>query len=110
MTERALRVSHLTVRVVATITLAYLAAIPVFDKFLPVYSHALANSSVGKVGTFWAIAVPLLLPFYVIFEFLSGRKDNARRKGMWIDAALAICCLCLLCVIVLYSWGRYLML
>jgi hypothetical protein len=105
-----MQVSHFAVRVLATITLVDLATIPIFDKYIPAYSHAIANSTLGRVGTFWAIAVPLLLPFFVGFEIWWGRKSGAKRKALWIDAILAICCICLLCVIVLYSWAHYVML
>ena len=109
MAKRALQVSHLTVRVVAIITLAYLVAIPLFDKYLYAYSHALANSVIGKVGTLWAITVPLLLPFYVGCEIWWARKSGAQRKGLWIDAALAVGCLSLLCIVLGYSWTHYAM-
>jgi hypothetical protein len=106
---RAAQISHIAVRAVAILTLTDLAIVLLTDKYYPVYSHMLANSSLGRGLTFWAIIMSLLLPLYVGLEAWHMRGSELKTKSLWIDAALAMVCFLGLWGIVLYAWGHYAM-
>jgi hypothetical protein len=104
-----MRVSHVIVRTVATLTLADLAITVIFDRYFPAWSRALAHGSLGKVLTFWTMGTSLLLPLYVGFEAWWMRKCNAALRTLWIDAALAVACFLAYIGVVLYAFGHYVM-
>ena len=99
----------MAVRVVATLTLADLATVSLADRYYPAYSHTLANSSLGRGLTFWAIVMSLLLPLFVGLEAWHMRGGEPKTKALWIDAALAMMCFFWLWGIALYAWGHYAM-
>lgn len=109
MTERTFRLSHRILRLVASFTLAYLSAVPVLDKYFARYSHVLANNNVGTVLNSFVISTSLLLPLYVGLEVWWMRRGKRERVDLWIDAVLAVCCLLVLCLLVLYYGARYVM-
>jgi hypothetical protein len=109
MTERALRLSHRLVRVIAMITLIGLGVTLACERYSSTHCHALANSWLGMILTFWTIAMSLLLPLYVGFEGWWMRKIKVGSKDLWIDAGLAIGCFLSLLSIVLYALTHYAM-
>src|SRR5436309_3460352 len=109
MTERAQQFSHVLVRIIATITLAYFGMGAISDKYYPAYSHAIANSRLGMMMGTWCIAASLLLPLYVGFEGWWMRKRKVVDGALWIDAALAIACFLTFLGVVLYAFGHYAM-
>ena len=50
----------------------------------------LANSSLGRGLTFWAIVTSLLLPLFVGLEAWFMRRDELKSRALRIDATLAI--------------------
>ncbi len=109
MTERWMRLSHVVVRMVATITLADLGIVVVSERYYPAFSHALANSRLGAIQTFWTMYTSLLLPPYVGFEIWWMQKREPGFKALLIDAVLAIACFLFYIGVVLYAFGHYAM-
>lgn len=110
MGEFTLRMSHIMVRIIASITLACFAVVVISDRYYPQYSHALANSGFGKIVCGWTIATSLLLPLYVGFEGWWFRKMRESIGGdLALDAMLAIACFASLIVIALYELTHYAM-
>jgi len=97
------------VRVIGTITLVDFGMVVVSDSYYPAYSHSFANSSLGTIAMFWAMAKSLLLPVYVGAETWLMRKNETARAALLVDAVLAIACFLSLLGIVLYGFEHYAM-
>jgi hypothetical protein len=106
---RALRFSRIAFRTVAIITLLFLGAMVICEKFYPFYGHVLVNSQLGLPLTLWVIVPPLLLPLYVVFEAWWMHKCKVASSALWIDVGLAVVCFLMLMGIVLYAFGHYTM-
>jgi hypothetical protein len=109
MSRRAEQVSHIVIRMISLVTLTDIGAVVLCEKFSSTHCRAFANSSAGRIMTFWTITVSLLLPLCVGLEAWWMRKSEAAGKSLWMDAALAIACFFLLWGVVFYSWGHYAM-
>ena len=109
LNKRALRLSHIVVRIVATITLTILGTSVLVDQYSPPYSRVLAHGGLGKVLTAWIIAMSLSLPVYVGFEGWWTHKLNGGSKDLWIDAVLALACFLLFVGIIFYAFKHYAM-
>jgi len=109
MSQRAERISQITIRSISITTLVSLGLMMACEKFSSTHCRAFANSSTGRMVTFWTIATSLLLPLCVGCEALWMHTKKNAGKNLWIDATLAGACFFLLCAVVLYSWGTYAM-
>ena len=107
MAEQAF--THRIVRIVVGITLIHLGIGILCVKNIPIYCRTVAHGRFGKFMTLWTISTSLLLPLYVVFEAWWLRKSTVSRKGLWIDAVLAITCFLVFCLTVLYSVAHYAM-
>ena len=109
MAERWIRLSHIVVRIAATVALAYLGIAFISDRYYPAFSHGLANSRLGTILVFFTMAASLLLPLLVGVETLWMRKRKVESKALRIDAVLAIACFLFYIGVVLYAFGHYAM-
>lgn len=109
MSDSALRISQIIVRVVAMLTLAGLGLSAASDKYYPSFSHAVVNSSFGAVVIFALMVFSVLLPAYVVFEVWYAKRTKSRVPALWIETSLAIACFLTFLGIVMYSFAHYAM-
>ncbi len=100
-TGRAFRISHIIVRVVSAINLAYFAAMT-----YPPYLHATAGGAFGRFAGTWSLISSLILPLYVAVEgwWMRGKTE---RRALWIDAAFAGLWFLVFWGAALYGLSRY---
>jgi hypothetical protein len=104
MTERARRLSHLLVRLVAAVNLVDIGLETAFPK----YARTVANGPFGGITTAWMGLSSLLLPLYVGFEgwwMRKGKVENS--KALWIDATFAVAWFLVFWVGVLYVFTHH---
>jgi hypothetical protein len=96
------RLSHLVVRVVATVNIAHLLLLG----YRPYFRAA--NHFLGWIDIKWMIASSLLLPLYVGFEtwWMFGAEPS-QKKPLLIDWVVAVIWLVMWWAFVLYSLYLY---
>lgn len=101
MAERAPRISHLIVRLVAAINLALWGLMT-----YPPYFRAIGGGRLGHTTGVWFLLSSVLLPLYVALEAWWLRKKSQNR-ALWIDAAFAAVWFSVFWSAVLYGLGHF---
>jgi hypothetical protein len=109
MTERALRLSHVVVRIISTINIVFLGFSAVCTRYFPSLDHAMVNDPLGIIMLFWTMITSLLLPLCVGFEAWWTLKLKLKSNALAIDAALTLMCFALLLGMALYGFTHYAM-
>lgn len=107
MNHLAVRISHATVRITATVTLLDLGLLVAVERLSPALSHRLANSLVGNALVLWLLITPLLIAVYVGVEFWWMRNSKTAATDLKLDAVLAVACFLSLCAFALYVFTHY---